>query len=133
MTVPLLSGRRFVFPSNLFIIGTMNSADRSIGRMDLALQRRFFRVDLHCQPETLTRWLERPGNNPIGFDSASLVRCNELLAERGISSEQQIGHALFMLQRTAQDDDPRSDPGDSFGAPGSSPAPRAADPAAAVA
>ena len=37
-TVRLLSGRSFVFPRNLFIIGTMNSADRSIGRMDLAAQ-----------------------------------------------------------------------------------------------
>ena len=45
-TVPLLSGRSFVFPRNLFVIGTMNSADRSIGRMDLALRRRFFWVNL---------------------------------------------------------------------------------------
>ena len=104
-TVPLLSGRRFMFPSNLFIVGTMNSADRSIGRMDLALQRRFFWIDLHAQPETLDRWLKRLGNNPIGFKAASLVRCNELLAERGIPPEQQIGHALFTLQRTAEDDE----------------------------
>ena len=104
-TVSLLSGRSFVFPSNLFIIGTMNSADRSIGRMDLALRRRFLWLALHPQPETLDRWLKRPGNNPLGFEAAALVRCNELLAERGIPPEQQIGHALFMLQRTAADDE----------------------------
>ena len=77
-TVRLLSGRSFVFPSNLFIIGTMNSADRSIGRLDLALRRRFFWLDLHPQPETLDRWLKRPGNNPLGFESTSLTRCNQL-------------------------------------------------------
>lgn len=104
-TVRLLSGRNFVFPSNLFIIGTMNSADRSIGRLDLALRRRFLWLDLHPQPETLDRWLKRPGNNPIGFGATALVRCNDLLAERGIPPEQQIGHALFMLQRTAEDDE----------------------------
>jgi 5-methylcytosine-specific restriction endonuclease McrBC GTP-binding regulatory subunit McrB len=104
-TVPLLSGRSFVFPDNLFIIGTMNSADRSIGRMDLALRRRFLWLALHPQAETLDRWLKRPGNNPLGFEAAALVRCNELLAERGIPPEQQIGHALFMLQRRAEDDE----------------------------
>ncbi len=104
-TVPLLSGRSFVFPSNLFIIGTMNSADRSIGRMDLALQRRFLWLPLHPQADTLDRWLNRPGNNPLGFEAAALIRCNELLAERGIPPEQQIGHALFMLQRRAEDDE----------------------------
>lgn len=104
-TVRLLSGRNFVFPSNVFIIGTMNSADRSIGRLDLALRRRFLWLDLHPQPQTLDRWLKRPGNNPLGFGATALVRCNELLAEHGIPPEQQIGHALFMLQRTAEDDE----------------------------
>ncbi len=104
-TVPLLSGRRFAFPNNVFIIGTMNSADRSIGRLDLALQRRFFWINLHPQVETLDRWLKRPGNNPLGFQASALQRCNELLAEHGIPPEQQIGHALFMLQRTSEDDE----------------------------
>jgi hypothetical protein len=110
-TVRLLSGRNFVFPDNLFIIGTMNSADRSIGRLDLALRRRFLWLDLHPQPDTLDRWLKRPGNNPLGFEATALARCNELLGEHGIPPEQQIGHALFMLQRKAEDDEasPRLD------------------------
>jgi MoxR-like ATPase len=104
-TVHLLCGRNFVFPRNLFIIGTMNSADRSIGRLDLALRRRFLWIDLHPQPTTLESWLSRAGNNPHGFQASSLVRCNQLLAEHGIPPEQQIGHALFMLQRMAEDDE----------------------------
>ena len=104
-TVRLMSGRSFVFPSNLYIIGTMNSADRSIGRLDLALRRRFFWVELYPQPETLDRWLKRPGNNPLGFEHTSLERCNKLLGDRGIPPEQQIGHALFMLQRIGRDDE----------------------------
>jgi MoxR-like ATPase/uncharacterized protein (DUF2461 family) len=104
-TIPLLSGRRFVFPSNVFIIGTMNSADRSIGRLDLALQRRFFWLNLHPQLDTLKSWLARPGNNPLGFDASALQRCNGLLEEHGIPVEQHIGHALFMLQRTGEDDE----------------------------
>ena len=103
-TVRLLSGRSFVFPSNLYIIGTMNSADRSIGRLDLALRRRFLWLNLHSQPDTLARWLKRPGNNPLGFKAESLVRVNEVLEEHGIPPEQHIGHALFMLQRRGEDD-----------------------------
>lgn len=103
-TVRLMSGRVFVFPSNVFVLGTMNSADRSIGRMDLALRRRFLWLDLHPRPETLQAWLDRPGNNPLGFESKALTRCNELLAERDIPAEQQIGHALFMLQRIDSED-----------------------------
>jgi hypothetical protein len=108
-TVRLLSGRDFVFPRNLFIIGTMNSADRSIGRMDLALRRRFLWLDLHPQIDTLDRWLKRPGNNPLGFQASVLGQCNALLSEHGIPPEQQIGHALFMLQRTAEDEDASPD------------------------
>ncbi|PQO37836.1 hypothetical protein DTL21_07805 [Bremerella cremea] len=104
-TVRLLSGRRFVFPRNLFIIGTMNSADRSIGRLDLALRRRFLWLNLHPQMDTLQRWLDRLGNNPIGFKSSTLAECNALLHERGILPEQHIGHALFMTQKSDVDDE----------------------------
>jgi len=104
-TVRLLSGRRFVFPRNLYIIGTMNSADRSIGRMDLALRRRFLWLNLYSQPDALQRWLDRVGNNPVGFKSSALADCNDLLAKRGIPPEQHIGHALFMVQESDTDDE----------------------------
>jgi MoxR-like ATPase len=104
-TVRLMSGRNFVFPSNLYIIGTMNSADRSIGRLDLALRRRFLWLDMYPQPETLDRWLKRPGNNPLGFDPTSLAQKLVAPGEHGIPPEQQIGHALFILQRIGEDDD----------------------------
>jgi hypothetical protein len=60
---------------------------------------------MHPQPKTLDLWLRRPGNNPLGFESSSLARCNQLLGEHGVPPEQQIGHALFMLQRVGKDDD----------------------------
>lgn len=96
--VRLLSGRLFRFPSNVYIIGTMNSADRSIGRLDLALRRRFLWLDLVPDYTILHTWLGRTGNNPAKFSADSLKKCNLLLEDRGIRVEQQIGHALFMLQ-----------------------------------
>ena len=104
-TVRLLSGRQFVFPRNVFVIGTMNSADRSIGRMDMALRRRFLWLNLHPQVGALKSWLQRPGINQVKFDATALEKCNAVLANRGMPPEQHIGHALFMLQQQESEDE----------------------------
>lgn len=56
--VPLpYSGERFRIPPNVYLIGTMNTADRSIALVDFALRRRFHFFHFLADPDLLERWL----------------------------------------------------------------------------
>jgi hypothetical protein len=47
-------GGELVIPDNLYIIGTMNTADRSIGHIDYAIRRRFVFMDVKSDPAVIT-------------------------------------------------------------------------------
>ncbi len=87
---------KFSLPENLFIIGTMNTADRSIALVDAAMRRRFGFVPLHPdEPHVagmLAAWQAK--NHPDSeLDAAALLRhLNELLASRDYA----IGPSYFM-------------------------------------
>jgi MoxR-like ATPase len=85
---------RFSLPRNLFVIGTMNTADRSIALVDAALRRRFYFVPfLPGQSpvrEVLPRWLAKHGlaDEPVRL----LKALNEAIASQEIA----IGPSYFM-------------------------------------
>ena len=85
----------FSLPSNLYIIGTMNTADRTIALVDLALRRRFSFVEFHPDKwpvqGLLRRWLD--SNAPDMAWVADLVdSANEKLNDRHAA----IGPSYFM-------------------------------------
>ena len=91
------SDKDFALPGNLYIIGTMNTADRSIALVDLALRRRFSFVEFDTREDpikqVLRRWLQ---SNAPGMEwVADLVdRANEKLDDRHAA----IGPSYFMKE-----------------------------------
>ena len=89
-------GQRFRLPDNLWLICTMNTADRSIALMDAALRRRFYFTPFFSnQPPIeglLHRWLER--HNPEMAWVADLVDlANEKVGDRHLG----VGPSYFMI------------------------------------
>lgn len=68
--IPLAGGRKFSIPANVYIVGTMNTADRSIALVDHALRRRFAFIHLAPDYRILEVYHEREST---GFDVSGLV------------------------------------------------------------
>ncbi|NNE32253.1 MAG: AAA domain-containing protein [Winogradskyella sp.] len=82
----LPSGDPFIVPSNLYIIGTMNTADKSIALLDIALRRRFEFESMYPKYEI---------ENQEIYDVDILKKINEqIIKSKG--HDFQIGHAYFM-------------------------------------
>jgi len=82
----LPSGDTFIVPSNLYIIGTMNTADKSLALLDIALRRRFEFEAMYPQYELATHEL---------YDVDILKKINEqIIKSKGYDF--QIGHSYFM-------------------------------------
>lgn len=91
LTLPY-SRKTFSVPGNVYIIGTMNTADRSLTRLDTALRRRFSMVAMPPQPELLAD-IRIPSTSVSVGDI--LTRMNERIAVL-LDRDHCIGHAPFM-------------------------------------
>lgn len=97
------SGESFTLPENVLIIGTMNTADRSIALVDAALRRRFLEVNFPPDLDVLRRWWEKEGNPAVGEDAATrLERLNAELVNR-LDVHRLIGHTYLMNEHIAEE------------------------------
>jgi MoxR-like ATPase len=94
------SDEEFLLPRNLFLIGTMNTADRSIALVDAAMRRRFYFQGLFPGEEpirdVLPRWLITQGFKP---EAAELLKAlNESIDDPDFA----IGPSYLMTRRIAE-------------------------------
>ncbi|MGV9925182.1 McrB family protein [Nocardia rhamnosiphila] len=88
LTLPI-SGRKFAVPANVRIIGTINTADRSVSHLDAAIRRRFAFVPVDPDPDALSGAV---GPLDLGqFLSALNARIGRIL-----DADHHIGHAYLL-------------------------------------
>ena len=94
------SDMKFQLPKNLYIIGTMNTADRSIALMDYALRRRFAFFGFEADSEILSKWLNEKGTSTkVREKVVSLMDdINDAIEKSPIGKECQIGQSYFMKE-----------------------------------
>ena len=92
-------GETFSLPENLYIIGTMNTADRSIALVDLALRRRFYFIEFHPDKKpiksVLRKWLSKRSAPDLEWVAEMVEIANELLKDDRHAA---IGPSYFMKE-----------------------------------
>ncbi|MFC4861233.1 AAA family ATPase [Pseudomonas sp. MAHUQ-62] len=88
------SKQSFSVPNNLYLIGTMNTADRSLAGLDIALRRRFVFREMPPRPELLD------DVQVEGLDIGQLLRVMNQRIEVLLGRDHCLGHAYFIPLRT---------------------------------
>ena len=81
--------RKIILPENLYIIGTMNTADRSVGHIDYAIRRRFAFIDVKTDEGVI------PENAKLLFSKIESL-FNEHLSDEFAKDDVMIGHSYFL-------------------------------------
>lgn len=87
------SKKPFSVPDNVYLIGTMNTADRSLTSMDVALRRRFDFIEMPPKPEELK------GINVEGIEVDRLLDTLNQRIEALLDRDHRLGHAFFLTLR----------------------------------
>ncbi|ECP8999148.1 AAA family ATPase [Campylobacter jejuni] len=95
VTLPY-SGKEFGVPKNVYIIGTMNTADRSITSLDTALRRRFEFIEMMPDVSKLSMDCE-------GINLQELLKAINTRIEYLLDREKTIGHAFFVSVENLED------------------------------
>ncbi len=91
LTVTLPSGEPFAVPPNLYLVGTMNTADKSLALLDIALRRRFDFI------------VKNPDYSVLNSPAKELLeRLNRAIIKHKKSADFQIGHAYFINKPVTQ-------------------------------
>jgi len=104
VTLPY-SKEKFGVPSNLYIIGTMNTADRSVEALDAALRRRFSFEEMPPRPELIaSEGKLKEQNGVLGtIDMPVVLKTINKRIEKLLDKDHQIGHSYFMSVDTIAD------------------------------
>lgn len=100
------SNDKFSVPDNLYIIGTMNTADRSVEALDTALRRRFSFVEMQADFDTLRKYHIDNSQAVIldgEIDLASMLQVINDRIELLIDKDHQIGHSFFIKTSTLEE------------------------------
>jgi hypothetical protein len=99
------SKRKFGVPPNLYFIGTMNTADRSVEALDTALRRRFSFEEFYPDAELIRTEGKLKDKNGIlhDIDLAFLLETINKRIEKLLDKDHQIGHSYFMTVVTLED------------------------------
>ncbi len=94
---------RFGVPSNLYIIGTMNTADRSVEALDAALRRRFSFTEIMPEPELIRTKGKTPNGKLDEIDLAEVLEVINKRIEILLDKDHQIGHSYFLSVDSEKD------------------------------
>lgn len=98
--IPLSGGRLFQIPENVLIIGTMNTADRSIALVDHALRRRFAFLKLGPNYDVLQRYHEKRNAN---FSIKGLIESLRNLNNQINDPHYEVGISFFLRDNLEND------------------------------
>ena len=96
--IPLAGGNRFRIPENVRIIGTMNTADRSIAQIDHALRRRFAFIELRPNYDVLIKY-----HLNTSFAVMDLINVLKQLNQAINDKNYEIGISFFLTPNLRED------------------------------